>query len=81
MILPDKHIKFAESLLGLGSYVLSALDVPKTLQELWDSYSKVNDSITFPAYHNFDHLVLSIDFLYSIGLIETTEDGYLTKCD
>lgn len=81
MILPDKHIKFAESLLGLGSFVLSELNIPKTLQEVWDSYAKVNDSVYFPAYHNFDHLVLSIDFLYSIGLIDTTENGYLTKCD
>ena len=33
--MPDKHVRFAESLLGLGSFVLEALDEPRTIDELW----------------------------------------------
>lgn len=35
MILPTKHIRVADSLLGIGGYVLSILDEPKTLDEIW----------------------------------------------
>ena len=39
MILPTKHIRFSESLLGLGGVVLKIIKEPKTIDE------KVEDSL------------------------------------
>ena len=73
MILPSKHISIAESLFGLGGYILSILDKPKTLEEIWKEFS--NNSKKYPAYHGFDNLVLAIDYLYMIGSIEVNKKG------
>lgn len=75
MIMPEKHIKLAESLFGLGGYLLKLLDRPKTIDELWTEYSKVNNSSVFPAYHGFDSLVLAVDFLFLIGSINIKQNG------
>ena len=34
MILPSKHIRFAESLMGLGGILLSIINEPKTIDEI-----------------------------------------------
>ncbi|WP_353570771.1 ABC-three component system middle component 6, partial [Candidatus Albibeggiatoa sp. nov. BB20] len=64
MLLPDKHITFAESLLGLGTFILESLSVPKTVDSLWAEFEKVRGE-KFPAYHSFDNLILAIDMLYA----------------
>ena len=73
MIMPSKHISFAESLLGLGSYILEQLNNPKRIEELWSIYEKVNNTPKYPAYHSFDNFILALDFLYLIGSIEINE--------
>ncbi len=75
MILPEKHIKLAESLLGLGGHVLKLLDRPKTIDRIWEEYSKINDTLAFPANHGFDNLILSVDFLFTIGAININQSG------
>ena len=44
MILPSKHIRFAESLMGLGGILLSIINEPKTIDEIWFKYSEINNS-------------------------------------
>ena len=79
--MPDKHIKFAESLLGLGSYILDALTAPQTIDNLWDSYLKARKAGYYPAPHSFDNLVLAVDILFAIGaIIETDHNGVLQRC-
>jgi hypothetical protein len=80
MILPSKHIKISESIIGLSGYLLKYLEKPKDLQAIWDEYSKDNNTSSFPAYHGFDHVVLALDFLYTIGAIDTTPSGEIIKC-
>jgi hypothetical protein len=76
MILPSKHIRFSESLLGLGGIILNFINEPLTIDEIWYKYSKINNSKKeFPAYHNFDNVVLAIDYLYLIGVIELNDKG------
>jgi hypothetical protein len=76
MILPAKHIRFAESLLGLGGKLLTFVKQPMTVDEIWREYSKVNnDKKKFPAYHSFDNVVLALNLLYVIGAIEITPEG------
>ena len=39
MILPTKHINFSHSLLGLGAYILSQLQSPRSIDALWEKYN------------------------------------------
>lgn len=71
MILPSKHIRFSESLLGLGAFLVDILRKDaKTVDELWLKISKLNNSAKLPAYHSFDNVVLSLNYLFAIGVIE-----------
>ncbi len=76
MILPTKHIRISESLIGLGGYLLKLLKEPITIDELWFKFLKYNNK-KFPAYHSFDNLVLSLNLLYMMGIIEINEYGEL----
>lgn len=76
MILPTKHISLSESIFGLGGILLKNLNTPKTIDELWNIFSnKYNEKPSFPAYHNFDNVVLAVNLLYAIGAIEITDKG------
>jgi hypothetical protein len=80
MLLPQKHIRIAESLLGLGSFVLQSLSRPKTIDVIWREFQEVCDTSEFPAYHSFESLILSVDFLFAIGAIDLNTDGKLSLC-
>jgi hypothetical protein len=78
MIMPTKHIRFSESLLGLSGIILNILSEPMTVDEIWYKYSEINNSKNkFPAYHNFDNLVLATNCLFLIGAIEIDSIGKL----
>lgn len=77
MILPAKHIGVAESLFGLGGFILSIMDTPMTLDNIWKEYSKVNNTKKFPAYHGFDNVVLAVNYLYCIGAVDYDQVGKL----
>jgi hypothetical protein len=80
MLLPQKHIKLAESFLGLGSFVLEHLSSPASIDTLWERFEAVNNTDAFPAYHTFENFVLTIDFLYTIGAVTSDENGNLLLC-
>lgn len=75
MILPSKHIKYSESLLGLGGKLLSLLQKAMTIDELWVEFSKINNKKQFPAYHSFDNVVLALDYLFLIDAISIDREG------
>ena len=76
MILPTKHIRISESLIGLGGYLLKFLKEPVTIDQLWIKYENVNNK-KFPAYHNFDNVVLALNLLFIMGILEINEKGEL----
>lgn len=80
MILPNKHITVSQSLWGLAAFLLTFLDAPKTVDELWVKFEKINDTQQFPAKHSFERVVLALDFLYLIEAIEVTSDGKIKLC-
>lgn len=80
MLFPDKHIRLAESLIGLGSFVLDTLKTPKTVDDLWAEYQKINNTDRFPAYHTFENMILTVDFLFSIGAVDENPEGKLFRC-
>lgn len=82
MVFPTKHIKISESLFGLGSFILSVIkQKPENLDGIWNEYRKINNSYDFPANHNFDNLILAVDYLYLIGLIDLNEQGEICLCN
>lgn len=78
MLLPDKHIGFAESLIGLGSFVLENLKNPKNIDALWRNFEKVRGT-EYPAFHSFDNMILAVDALFALGAIEITDEGDLKR--
>lgn len=79
MVLPDKHIGFSESLLGLGSFILEMLFKPKNVDTLWQDLKNTQNSDKMFTSHNFENLVLSVDILFAIGLIAINDNGHLMK--
>lgn len=78
MILPSKHIKFSQSILGLSGFLLNQLKEPKTIDELWSKYSRSSVK-RFPSFHDFDNIVLAINLLYIIEAVELLDDGKLIR--
>jgi hypothetical protein len=77
MLLPDKHVTLAESILGLGAFVLQQLDRPRSVDQIYQRMIKAREDRTFPAFHDFDSLILAISFLYAIGAIESNPSGVI----
>lgn len=80
MLLPAKHIKLAESILGLGAFVLRSLSEPKTLDALWRDFTAVRGTDAYPAHHSFDNLILAVDFLYTLGTVSIDGRGRISRC-
>lgn len=80
MLLPDKHITLAESVLGLGAFLLGALDRPTTVDRLYGLVREARENRLLPAYHDFDAVMLALVFLFTIGAVELTDTGGVTRC-
>ena len=80
MLLPDKHIRIAESLLGLGSFILESLVIPKTVDELWDDFKRFHENKELPGFVSFENIILAIDFLFAIGAVTENQEGKLCRC-
>ena len=76
MISPQKHIRLSESLLGLGANILNVLSRPQAPEQIYDKLKKLNLLIS----HDFEHIILALDFLYACGAVELNEQGKIVKC-
>lgn len=74
MILPTKHIRFSESLLGIGGVLINLIDSPKTVDELWNRIQK-EKKWKFISKISFDDLLMTLGYLYLIGLVELDKNG------
>ncbi|RPJ73671.1 MAG: hypothetical protein EHM20_11870 [Alphaproteobacteria bacterium] len=75
MLLPAKHIRLAESIIGLSGFVLEKLNKPKTVDLLWKELRHASENNEYPAYHSMENLLLSIDFLFLLDLVKLNENG------
>jgi hypothetical protein len=80
MLLPDKHIFLAESLLGLGAFILGQLDRPKSIDDIHSRVYQANETEELPAFHNFESVTLAVLFLYTIGAVEMIDSGDVRRC-
>lgn len=76
MFSPQKHIRLSESILGLGANVLSLLSRPLSPEQIYDRLKSANLLVS----HDFEHIILALDFLYACGAIELNEQGKIVKC-
>lgn len=76
MFSPQKHIRLSESLFGLGANILHLLSRPQTPEQIYDKSKKLNLLMS----HDFEHIILTLDFLYACGAIELNEQGKVVKC-
>ncbi|WP_266364141.1 ABC-three component system middle component 6 [Tellurirhabdus rosea] len=76
MLLPTKHIRIAESILGLGGVALHYLkEKPRTIDDLWQALKLGKAKELMGAYHTFDNLILALDFLFITGAISVDNQG------
>jgi len=80
MIMPSKHINFSQSLLGFGSYLLSKLDKPMSIDDIWNKYQADLLKENYIAKHSFDNLIMTFIFLYGINAIDQ-KNGLIYKCN
>lgn len=79
MLLPEKHIRLAESLFGLGGILLAWLDDPIVPDELWRICQIHSGTAVLPTHPTFDTFVLAVNFLYSVGVVDMDSEGRLIR--
>ena len=78
MILPTKRLRPDNCILGSGGEILSYLSSPKPVSHLWDEIKKTEAEKSKVSRITYDWFVLSLDFLFLIGIIDI-DDGIITK--
>lgn len=63
-LLPNKHVPTGRSLIGIGALLLTRLDHPISVSRLWESVKHEREIATFGNF------VLSLDYLFAIGVID-----------
>jgi hypothetical protein len=81
MLLPDKHVKIAESILGLAALVVANMKKPVAFDNLMAIVAPKFETLEWPAYHNTETVSLALCYLHSVGLVDVTPDGDLFRCD
>lgn len=66
-LLPHKHIRFCESLIGLAGHIRQLLKTPQTVDDLHLILTSNNS--TWPYKPTFEQVVSSIVILFAIGQI------------
>lgn len=72
MILPTKHIKLQNSLIGVSAELLKRLSTGRTVTSLW------NEVRTLPGMRTYEWFTLALDLLYTVGAVDLHE-GLLRK--
>ncbi len=74
MIFPSKHLKLEKSLLNLGALVIQELKKKSnTIDNVWIELQSLN----VIKNYTFNEMVLTCDFLFSVGAIIQKEGGEL----
>lgn len=71
--MPKKHISLEQSLIGFGTKIIDLIGTDTvSLEFLWQ---KCN--LDCAVKHSFDDLVLTLDYLFAIGVVVQNEEGLL----
>lgn len=72
MILPTKHLKLSNTLIGVGAILLRHLDADRTVTSLWVGTHSLSEIKSFKSF------TLALDFLFIIGAVDF-KDGLLRR--
>lgn len=78
-LLPHKHLRFSDSILGIGGLIKSVLKEPMTVDEIWSVIHK--NSQQWPGRISYTNMVMGIYVLFTIGHLELLENGRLRVID
>lgn len=81
MILPNKHIRFSESILGLAGYLLSRIQERGncSVDELWNDCQHEISGFRLMANQSFDNIIRAVDLIYMMGIVELNAEGRIEK--
>lgn len=74
-LLPHKHLRFSDSILGIGGLVKSVLKEPMTVDEIWSAIHK--NSHQWPGKISYTNMVMGIYVLFTIGHLELMDNERL----
>ncbi len=74
-LIPSKHVRLSDSIIGLSGYLRPLLSDPRTLDELWVQID--SDSSGWNSRPSFPNMVLAVEILYAIGLIKSAGEDRL----
>ena len=69
MILPGKHIRQDRALISVGGDILSVLDSPMSVSEVWTEVQTVRAARKDSSPLPFDWFILALTLLYAISAI------------
>jgi hypothetical protein len=78
MILPTKSIDQDLALLTVGAQIIQQLERPGTVSATWDRVTSYRAGINAPSALPFWWFALSLDLLFTIGVVEL-DDGQLMR--
>jgi len=78
-LLPHKHIRFSESLIGLAGFVRQLLKKPLSIDELWEILSRDKSGWLYKP--TFEQIVIAVVILFALGQLIEVEAGKLQVKD
>jgi hypothetical protein len=72
-LLPHKHVRFSESIVGVAGLVRRQLEQPRTIDELWAIVE--SEGSLWPTQPSFTQLILAVDLLFAIKQVRGAPDG------
>lgn len=79
MVIPSKHLKICDSLVGIGTLVIDALDSPRSFAAVCTEVSLHTSLVDVPKEQAIERILLAVDFLFCVGIVELRKEK-LTLC-
>ncbi|MCP9623108.1 hypothetical protein FOH10_02410 [Nocardia otitidiscaviarum] len=79
MLLPTKGVSPERALITIGSELLEELRDPVPVSTLWRRYDSRQRTAKASGLITFDWFSLALASLYTMGLIDTLDDGRLRR--
>jgi len=79
MLLPTKGVSADRALMTVGGGILEDLREPTSVSTLWELHRRRAQHYPESGRITFDWFSLALAFLYAVGLIDSSSDGYLVR--
>jgi hypothetical protein len=79
MILPSKHLRQDRALLSIGAEILTHLDEPRSVSELWERVRARRAEGTLLTPISFDWFVLAVNLLYALSAVDLAGGLVITR--